>query len=102
VAPNSEQEMSTNAPRPGRTPTSPHSERAAGGRAHQWWHPERIAEERKVHLLSSIRSASPLFAVRKCSQIRASLYKSMGPDEHEQEAREQGKNSLLALLYSDA
>src|SRR5258708_4099276 len=30
---------------------SPNSESAAGGRAQQWWHPELIAEERKVHLL---------------------------------------------------
>jgi len=51
VAPNSEQEMSKNAP--GRkNSASPNSDRAAGGRAHQWWHPELIAEERKVHLLS--------------------------------------------------
>ncbi len=46
---------------------SPNSERAAGRRAQQRWHPALIAEERKVHLLSSISSASPLFAVRKCS-----------------------------------
>ena len=27
-------------------------DRAAGGRDHQWWHPELIAEEKQVNSLS--------------------------------------------------
>jgi hypothetical protein len=34
--------MSQNAPRPGRPPTSPDSDRAVSGCDHPWWHPERI------------------------------------------------------------
>jgi hypothetical protein len=44
---------------------SPNRDRAAGGYDHQGWHPERIAEEKGVGLVSQISSASPLFAVRK-------------------------------------
>jgi hypothetical protein len=57
--------MSKNAPRPGSTQASANSDRAAGGDDHQGWHPERIAEEKGVGLVSQISSASPLFAVRK-------------------------------------
>jgi hypothetical protein len=30
---------------------SPNSDQAADGRDHQWWHPERIAEEKEVRLV---------------------------------------------------
>jgi len=57
---------------PGRDQAGKHTnqpklrESVPGGHAHQWGYPELIAEKRKVHLLSSISSASPLFAMRKC------------------------------------
>src|SRR5437016_13434092 len=51
--------MSQNAPT-GKNTDQPNSERAAGRRAEPRWHPELIAEERKVRLLSWISLASPL------------------------------------------
>jgi hypothetical protein len=60
VAPNSEQEMSKHTDQPA-------LRESRRERDQQWWHPERIAEEKEVCLLSPISSASPLFAVRNCS-----------------------------------
>jgi hypothetical protein len=49
------------------------------GHAHQWRYPELITEKRNVHLLSSINSASPLVARRKCAHP-FSVYK--GTTQH--------------------
>ena len=66
MAPNAEQEMSQNAPatpdcvRQTGLKESPNSDRAAGGRAHPWWHPELIFRRGKS--TSSRRSVQlPLF-----------------------------------------
>jgi hypothetical protein len=68
VALNAEQERSQNALASKHThaPELPASSR--GTRA-AVLHPERIAEEKEVGLLSLISSVSPLFAIRKCSPV---------------------------------
>src|SRR5260221_3030605 len=85
--------MTQNAPT-GKPPASPNSDRAAGRRAQQRWHPELIAEERKVHLLSSISSVSPLFAVRKCSRRRNSALVPAVPRRQSGQQLLGGQNSV--------
>jgi hypothetical protein len=65
------------ADKPERTQAGKHTdqpeprETVPGGRAQQWGYPELITEERKVHLLSSINSASPLVAME---EMRSSVF----------------------------
>ncbi len=68
---NSDPQMSQNAPRPGRTPTSPNSDRAAGGRDHQWWHRELTFRRREIpSYLSGDDLFSKIFVCQRASSRR--------------------------------